>query len=385
MNEQLITFFYKWHRFEQANNIAIIDFDLVQQGNNHREAFTSREEAEEQLQIIINNYNALPQRDIVVKAKLEASLYYLQALMGKQIPFNEYVSKTMGILPRYIPEEVLQQKLSQTKQAYEKVGYTWNKEEIGRFAKENSLSKEQIEEDFIAFRNTYLPQVLAWLDLNVDLKYKVSFVDRDEYWMNWISTDENGEIYLQYNLNKRHRWLKGSTELLVFHEICSHALQVSSWKEQLQRGSIHPFLGLISVFSSEQFIMEGIAQSLHYFFPRSLFSDYGLVILQADNLSWMVWNNAHIMANIGEEKRKIVEFIQSYLPSSSQEAIEKNIQEKTQEPLGRTYQYIYGISLYYHILIANKLSTEQKKHYVLENFRNIYLPKEIIEKYAIDN
>src|SRR5260370_4898000 len=187
MDERLLEFFYKWHRFEKANNVDIIDFDLIQQGNCYPGAFVSRKQVEEELQGIINDYNTLPQKNAVIQAKLDASLHYLHALMGKQIPFHEYVSKTMGILPRPIPEEALQQQLSKVNQAYKKLGYIRDKEGIDKFAKENSISSiEDIEKSFISFRDICLPQFMDWLGFRVNLKYKVSFVDRNEYWMNWI-------------------------------------------------------------------------------------------------------------------------------------------------------------------------------------------------------
>ena len=92
-------------------------------------------------------------------------------------------------------------------------------------------------------------QVMDWLGMKFDLSYEVSFVDKNEYWMNWISTDKKGRIHLQYNLNKRHAWLKGSTEFLVFHEICGHAIQLTSWKEQIMQKNMPRSLGLTTVFS----------------------------------------------------------------------------------------------------------------------------------------
>jgi hypothetical protein len=63
----------------------------------------------------------------------------------------------------------------------------------------------------------------------------------------------------------------------------------------------------------------------------------------------------------------------------SREVIEKNVFEKTQEPLGRTYQYVYGISLYYHLKLAEKLSNEAKKKYIADSCKKIFTPKEIIQ------
>jgi len=380
MDEQLIGFFYKWNRFEKSNDVDIIDFDLLQQSKNFSGTFSCREEVACELERIIRTYEALPEKQSTVQAKLEASLYYLRALMGQQISFGEYVANTMGIQPKYIPISALQHQLSLVRQAYKKIGYTWDKKGIAKFEEEHLLSKEEIEMEYATFQKKALPQIIQWLGIDIDINYTITFVDSNEYWMNWIHSDEDGQIHLRCNLNKRHKWFRGVAEFSVLHEICAHAVQISMWKEQLRRGNIHPFLGLLSVFSAEQFSLEGIAESLSYFYPENLFSDYGLASLQCDNLAWMVWNNAHIMANTtAAPSEKIAHFVQRYLPDLSREVIEKNLFEKTQEPLGRTYQYVYGISLYYHLKLAEKLSNEAKKKYIADSCKKIFTPKEIIQ------
>lgn len=384
MDTKLLKFFYKWHRFEKQNNIDIIDFDLVQQGKNIPDAFNSRDDVEKELLQLIDEYNAIPNKNEFISSKLIACKYYLSALQGKKFPFGEYVSNTMGIVPKIISIKVLENQLKTTADTYKTIGYSYEKAGLEKYEHENQLTQKEIELTFKKFRDDILPKVIKWLRLQVELKYKIKFVDIDTYWMNWISTDENGEILLQYNLNNRHKWFKGSTEYLVFHEICAHALQTLSWKNQIINGGLNPFVGLTTVFSPEQFFLEGIAESLYYFYPSNPFSDYGLASLHTDHLYWLVMNNAHIMVNSGESINKIVQFIKKYLPTRKEEEIVKNLKERVNDPLFRTYQYIYGIALYYHKLIADKLTNEQRRQYVLDIYQNVYNPKTIIDKFQVE-
>jgi hypothetical protein len=384
MDKKLLNFFYKWHRFEKQNKVDIIDFDLIQQGENNPGSFNSRGEAEKDLLNLINDYNAIPNKNEFISAKLTACKYYLSALQGKNFSFNEYVFNTMGIMPKILPIKVLDYQLKTTADAYKKIGYSYEKSSLEKYEKENQLSQKQIESTFKTFRDDILPKVIKWLGLQVELKYQIKFVDIDTYWMNWISTDENGEILLQYNLNKRHKWFKGSTEYLVFHEICAHALQTLSWKNQIIRGRLYPFVGLTTVFSPEQFSLEGIAESLFYFYPQNPFSDYGLVSLHTDHLYWLVMNNAHIMINSGHSVNKIIQFVKKYLPTRSEEEIAKNLKEKVNDPLFKTYQYIYGIALYYHKQIATRLTEEQRRDFVLDIYQNVYNPETILDKYKVE-
>lgn len=378
----ILGFYYRWHRFEQHNDISIIDFDLLQRSGEFPGAFTSRAKALEALNYIQSSMSSDNTYGFLFQ-KLTASRYYLRELMGENIPFSEYVRNTMGVLSIYIPEPALQEQLQKTKESYANVNYDYTAESLKRFNEEQRLAKKDIEKQFGSFRDDLVSKFLSWLHLHITLNYRVSFVDVDEYWMNWISTDQEGKIHLQYNLNKRHDWTRGSTEFLVFHEICSHAIQVALWKKQIEEGNISPVLGLTTCFTPEQFTMEGLAESLYYFYPEHPFSPFGLVSLNQDHLNWFVWNNAHIMANESQPEKNIIEFVQSYLPLQSEDSIKKSIKEKTENPLGRTYQYIYGIGLYYHKRIAENLTIEERRQFVIDSFVNVNTPQAILKKYSI--
>lgn len=383
MDKKLINYFYKWHRFENQNNVNIIDFDLIQENSSNPGTFNNRDEVKKELLQLINEYGTVSNKNEFILAKLIASKYYLSALQGEKHPFNEYVSNTMGIIPKTFSKKVLDDQLKTTANAYEKVGFRYDKQGLEKFEEKNQLSHKQIESTFKDFRDETLPKVINWLGLQIDLKYKIKFVNIDTYWMNWISTDEQGDILLQYNLNSRHKWFRGTTEYLVFHEICAHALQTLSWKKQISQGKLNPFIGLTTVFSPEQFLLEGIAEALFYFYPSNPFSDFGAVSLHTDHLYWLVMNNAHIMANSRTPIDKIVQFVKSYLPTRKEEEILKNLKERMEDPLFRTYQYIYGIALYCHKQIANRLTREQRKQYVLDIYQNIYVPGKILDNYKV--
>lgn len=383
IDQKLLNFFYRWNRFEKQNNIDIIDFDLIRQADEYPGTFKDRSEVKRELGDLINEYKSSSDKDEFILAKLIASQYYLRALLKETISFDEYVYGTMGLKPKLIPSAVLNDHLKIVIDAFKKISYQYNKADLERYEEENRLSRDQIEASFKAFRDKVLPKFINWLDLKIDLKYRVEFVDIDAYWMNWISTDERGEILLRYNLNERQKWFKGSTEYLVFHEICAHAVQTLSWKQEIAEGRLNPFIGLTTVFSQEQFLLEGIAESLFYFYPSNPFSNYGLVSLYTDHLSWLVMNNAHIMANQGGVFDEIIQFVQSYFPTWKEKVISKNLKERTEDPLFRTYQYIYGIALFYHKAIASQLTKEQKREYVLDIYKNVYTPQHLLSRFDL--
>lgn len=384
MERKLIDFFYRWDRTEKRRKIGIIDIDLLHESKHYPGTFSSRMEILRRIQRLQKEYADQPERNALIEARLKGSEYYLRALMGEIIPFDEYLQETMGIKPIFIPEDTLKKQLDLLKSAYKNVGYTWDTEGINRFERDNVLTKEEIEKSFIEFREKSVPEVLEWLGMNFNLTFNVSFVDENEFWMNWIVVGAHGRIRLLFNVNKRHIWLKGSTEFFVFHEICGHAIQANAWEQQILAGNIPKSLGLVTAFCPEQFVIEGIAESLLYFYPENPFSDFGLVSVYEDLLYWMVWSNAHIMANHHENKKKIYELIHTYLPNLKEDDIDDLIKEKTSDPFGRTHQYVYGISAYYHQLIAQKLNASEKRKYVQDIYTHGYTPSEIFHKYLRD-
>lgn len=353
-------------------------------GDQYTGTFKSRKQARTALEQLITDYHNLSNKELFIQEKLDACYTYLLALDGHNIPFYTYIRKTMGIQPQIIPESALVEQLKRTKTAYKELGYSYDKNDLEKFKKEHTLNQKQIKESFEKYKNAYVPKILQWLDIHIDVTYNIQFVDKDEYWMNWISTDNNGDIFLQYNINKRHTWVRGSAEYLVFHEICAHALHMLCIKKQIQNKKLHPFIGLTTVFTPEQFVIEGIAEAMCLFYNKQILSTFGLANTYSDHMYWLAWNNGHIMANEGKSPESIVKFIQKYLPDKTEQEITKNIHEKTNDPLHRTYQYIYGIGLYYHSTLAKQLHEDAKKSYVLDIFHTIYSPDQIIRKYKIN-
>lgn len=194
MEQKILEFFYKWDRFEKQNGVDIIDFNLLQQQDQYAGEFTSREEVKKILDSLIHEYNQLPDKNTFIAAKLNASLYFLRALMGEQFSFNEYVENTIGVSPLYIPEKEIQEQLEATRSLYKDLGYEYTREDLEKFTQNNKLSKDEIERTFTEAKNTFVPKILKWLGLDISLQYKTQLVDVNDYWMNWTTTDKEGNL-----------------------------------------------------------------------------------------------------------------------------------------------------------------------------------------------
>ena len=384
VDEKIIDFYYKWDRFEKKNVVDIIDFNLIQEQDNFPGIFSSREEIKEKLLSLIDEYSKMSDKNAFISAKLNASLYFLRALMNEQIPFDEYIQNTVGVSPLYIPDEEIQKQLEVTKSLYKELGYEYTREDLDRFTHDNKLSKDEIEKSFVDAKNTFVPKVLDWLGLDLELTYDTQFVDVHDYWMNWTSTDDKGNLLLQFNLNERNTWKRGLPEHLALHEICCHAIQASSWKKEIEAGKLSPAAGLTTVFTPEMFLFEGIGDTLSWFYPENLFSTYGKLATNAIHLYWVTWNNAHSMINEGKPMEEVLAYLDTYMPGyETRQTREENLVKAKENPLHRQYLYVYGISSYYHLKLAEKLTDEEKKDYVVSIYESPITPTELLQKYNL--
>ncbi|NNG01468.1 MAG: hypothetical protein HKM93_18925 [Desulfobacteraceae bacterium] len=385
--DQILSVYYAWHRFEAGNQVDIIDFDLLGIGESFKKTYRNRDEVKQDVIALMETYDRQTDKNAFVAEKLNAAFHFLCALMGENLQFHDYVAATMGVQPAPIPEKRLRAEKAKAKDGMDRLGYGFSADEFKRLERETIYTeKTEIIDSFRAAEEKAVPLVLGWLGLDIDPDYSIGFDKTDAFWMNFINTDEHGNIRLRFNLHDsvRKKWRKGAPEFYALHEICCHALQSLNWKKRLRQGNIDRISGLTSVFTPEQFISEGIAQTLYYFLPENPLSDHGELYLHANNLYHMLLNNAHIMVNGNQSFEDAFEYISNYLPNLDADFMKKDLHNRANDPLLRTYQYIYGIASYYHQEIAAGLDDKGKRDYVVDIFHNVYSPGEIFSKYKID-
>src|SRR5712692_10052743 len=96
--ERIIAVYRGWEAFERAQGgPQIIDFDLS--SIDDAASFNSRREILLALEDLCEQLNDSSHEGEFLRAKLQGSIFYLRALMGQQISFDEYLKHTLGILP----------------------------------------------------------------------------------------------------------------------------------------------------------------------------------------------------------------------------------------------------------------------------------------------
>lgn len=145
-----------------------------------------------------------------------------------------------------------------------------------------------------------------------------------------------------------------------------------------------PIAGISTVFNPETFVSEGIGDMLRWFYPQELFSPYGRLAAQTVHLYWITWNNAHIMINENKPIEEVLAYLDAYMPGyETEQTRRENLIKAKENPVHRQYLYVYGISSYYHLKLAQKLTDEEKRQYVLSIYKDIPVPQKILSMYNL--
>lgn len=359
--DELLATYRGWDQLERTlnpNGQAIIDFDLAQDKSTSFE-FRTRLDVLVKLQQL---KASLPPYLMFLQERTEASIYYLSALMGQQFPFDTYISSTMGIKPYLFPEEVIYHQREKVRILLNGLNIEFDKKDARQFEERFLISDEnEFGTRLLNAKDDALKNLSTLVNLPKIPTINLRFKREDAYWQNWISGSPSSGVTLTVNLHPRGRLYDGIPELLAYHEICGHAVQMSTWLERIRRGELHPVYGITMVHSPEQFIGEGLAQSI----TDILFKDFELpskVLMARDYERYrlMVYNNAHIMINTHGSIETVFQFVNQNVPFESASSIEAELKDRSYHPLLRAYQYVYGVSEDFFLRNIAKLDWDQK-------------------------
>jgi hypothetical protein len=348
IDRELVDLYRAWDAVERSQHkSSIIDFDLapVRRFSPVRDRNDVRRRLEIAREALIGEKTSL---GVLARQRLEASIVYLRVLGGESIAFEPYVKWTLGIEPRKFTEEEItkQRKIVSDRlfQSYE-IGFTRN--ELSRFqAKLMVYNRRTLPAQFEHFRDIWVPALLNRIPVPLErYKVNVKFASEDVYWKNWISGNlSEHEILLRINIHPRQSWYQGFPELLVIHEYCGHAIQMVNWHLRIEEKKLPEFFGILTVHFPEQFVLEGLAESLAFVLPgEQKLEPQSMVSRELHRYYLQVMNNVHIMAN-EQSFQAAMDYGTSRLPFTNKDVLWKEITDRTQNPLFRGYQYVYGIA-----------------------------------------
>lgn len=374
--EEIIKAYRGWDELEKSAGIDIIDFDLIPKAEGER--FNSREEVLRKLIELKDSTIPETPDEEFLKARLNASTYYLRALLGEEVPFRDYVENTMGIRPEIIPETEIKRQKQVVDDLLAEFGVPKRKP-FKRFTSEIRLEKQDAEREARRCEEIYVPKVLEILGFSeLEFPYQIRFVEEEAYWMGWTRSLPDGSFELRYNFHPIHQWCQGDLEYMTLHEVAGHFVQAANLKGAIERGELNPAIGITMVHDPHPFGSEGIADATSYFLPEIQLSPYGILAREQRLLRDYLQNNAHILINEGGNENELTSYILDNHPFSTEKKVRLNLKRWVGDPLLRTYQYSYGISQYYHQRWNEQLTEEAKKAYLRYALTRYATPEQLI-------
>lgn len=323
------------------------------------------------LQRIRDNLDPTTPDGIYLVHHTQATIMYLQALGGRNLPSREYITGTLGIDDRSqvifqpVPEIDLDNKWQrcQTNLGLFDKPFRSRSDHDGwvRYSDENR--KLPTKTAFREAEEQVMPIILEALNMPWP-KFRIELASINTSWMNWTDYDKFGtRLRINTHEKVRDRFLEGSPIRLMPHEI-EHALAGDTCARNIRLDLINPGYGTFCVPGPEQH-GEGRANTMAYFIPElyESVSPQGRFLLDLRLYESWVHRNACLYANkLVPFDGDVVEYLMDNLPSMSAAKAQSFIDDATQDPRDRSYRLAYGFSYEYY-QIAHRLAPKpQPRH-----------------------
>jgi hypothetical protein len=386
--EEMIDAFFGWDNLEKRleksgeEKLDVIDFCLLPRRKGTK--FTSREQVLERLTELHDKIKPTNPEEEFIQAELKASTYFLRASMGEMFPFREYAEVITGVTPQIIPEEVIQKQREIMMDRFEAVGYN-PKRSLKKFLRTITFSekeaKQKVMQEINSYKKTLIPKVQEILGFgNLEIEYKTRPVKIKDYWRGWTSTKPDGSFLLRLNFHPNIKWRKGDAERMAIHEVDAHFVQGKKIKIAIENREINPFNGITFVQAPRTWVTEGTANAIAYLKEvEELLSPYALLARDRATNGMYVINNAHIWINEGRDTNEVLKYILERDPFALKKATLEDLDRRKNNPARRGYQYVYGISLYEHLKILERLSPENQKKYLIHAMSKYAMRGQLME------
>jgi hypothetical protein len=358
MYSDIVKSYRGWHKFESKR------FDEHFVKTKGYLEFRNHKEILDKFESLLGSFNVESVEDEFIKSKLIASIYLLRHKLGEQIDYFEYVKNTIGIEPKKIQEGEITSLITKIKKKLHSLGIKYTKRGIKKGIYLKKITRRGFSEQLERERPLLIKKTESYLGLKLRGKVHLEFVNKNEYWHYSLNTKEKG-FSLKVNLNpSRTKHKKGSLKYAIMHELCGHALQLGTWKEQVRKGNINEVCGCVEDYGPESFSLEGVGESIFYFVFKDDIDDYLELELMFDELEHKVQNNAYIMINTGKSIIQTAKYYTDRVIQSERNNVKRSLKEIRDDSFLRAYRPVYGLSLLFFKKIAKNLNEKQRQAFL---------------------
>jgi hypothetical protein len=325
----------RWDALERScGEPPVIDFDCAPPAQTPR-PFENRFAALDALSRLRIEADARHQP--VLTAQLEAHIAYLRALLGEQLPFEEYITLTQGCTPRGWTRDYLEQRASIAKDALGSLGISWNEHTWKNLhALSEQLPAADVGAAIAEYAGKYESSIRRLVDTDADFNLMIENVEVDAYWSYWLD-GAGHDTRLRIN-KSRASFSRIDAYRFALHEVLGHALQYSSLTAQA-RADAAEWPRILAVHCPHQILFEGLAQVL----PWIALPDDEIMIARTriDHFMNLVRGQIHILVNSGTTAVDCRDLARRQVPWWTDEEIARELYDRSRNPQFRSYLWSY--------------------------------------------
>ena len=324
----------RWDALERSRGEApVIDFDCAPPAYRPR-PFENRFAALEELSQLGSHTN---KQHPALRAQLDAHIVYLRALIGEQLPFDQYISMTQCCTARGWSPDYVEHRAQMAKDALESLGISWDND---TWVNLRSLS-EQLPATNVAsaigeYADRYEPTIRRLVDTDAKFNLTIEDVEVDAYWSYWLD-GAGHDARLRIN-KKKAEFTRVDAYRFALHEVLGHALQYSSLTAQAESDTVE-WPRILAVHCPHQVLFEGLAQVLPWI--ASPEDQIVTVRTRLDHFTNLVRGQIHILLNNGVTVADCRALAQRQVPWWTDKEIAREFCDRSRNPQFRSYLWAY--------------------------------------------
>jgi len=375
-DQKVIALLWAWHRFEKRNGgPSVIDFALTPPKG--RVNVHSRLDVLRQIEGILSESS-----DQLTRERLAAHATFLRVLMGQQYNFADYLSLTQGLPVHEFSQDYLDMCQSRLKDALSLLTVAWDRDIKKALMKRDRLIPKHLLVRYFRKRLVASVPVLSeYLGIRLHCPVTFKFVEVDEYWGYWV--DGNWRRFRMRFNHVGSGLGESECEQFLHHELLAHCCQLSSWREAITNNSLRVICGTTTVHTPEQFIFEGLAQTMPLFLETSQEGSVLSARIFLSHFTSLVLNNVHVKINSGCTLEDCITYVRKWLPTMSDGTIVSECMSRTLNSLFRSYQYVYGYSFDYFFRLSLVLTRAEQMNLLKKVFTEYLTYADINKEYQI--
>ncbi|MBI2600799.1 hypothetical protein HYW42_02500 [Candidatus Daviesbacteria bacterium] len=320
-----------------------------------------------------------------MRASVKATLAFLRVARGEPVGYAEYIRETLETHPNQPFRRRIEDKYNLVADLARECGFTYDPDGWSRYLQDAAVRPDTVKLEFRKARQRVIPVLLEELGLDFNPQYRTEVKPVDEPWMFWTKVDRRAGVVLTVNTHSRHesQLYQAKFPPLLAHELGAHGFQGLQIREGVDKGGLNPFYAISKVPGPEQFGNEGLAIVMCNLLPavyEALGPEGRMEAERYKLATWAYQVVANEAAQAGEVKPEHWQFIQHFVPSEQQDRFERQMRERLEDPVYRSYHPAYSLGSLLLDIAAEVLPIPARKELVQALLETYLTPTQIRRK-----